>query len=186
MSTASTTRDRTTGQARAEVRSPIRIPMSAVLLGCAGLAAVELVAALLTGLSLHAALVAVCATVVLVFGAVFSLGAITIAGFATGAGAAGVVVLEPGHLVRTLVVLALIAVLCGLAPGWARVEAWQAARSGGSPPATSGDRRSRLPGRLAVLWRTDRVVAAFLVLAFPPVFVTGALAFVSWTAGRGV
>jgi hypothetical protein len=41
-----------------------------------------------------------------------------------------------------------------------------------------------LPSRLTVRWRTDRVVAAFLVLAFPPVFVTAAIAFITWTGHR--
>ncbi|KQS66080.1 hypothetical protein [Modestobacter sp. Leaf380] len=192
MSTASTSLDRArpptataTAAPPAAVRSPIRIPMGPVLLACLALVVVELVAALLTMTPLHTALLGACLTVVVVFGAVFAFGAITIAGFAAGAGAAGVVVLEPRHLVLTLVAMAVIAVVCGLAPGWARVEAWQAARSAGAPLTGDGVRTSRLPGRLAVLWRTDRVVAAFLVLSFPPVFVTGAVAFITWTATRG-
>lgn len=167
-----------------DVPSPIRVPMAPVLLGCLALVTVELVVALLTRTPLHTALVGGCLSLVVVFGSVFAFGAITIAGFAAGAGAAGVVVLEPGNLLLTLLVLALVAVVCGIAPGWARVEAWQALRSAGATP-DSAARSSRLPGRLAVLWRTDRVVAAFLVLAFPPVFVTGAVAFVQWTATRG-
>jgi len=176
-----------TALAPAAPRHPIRIPMTAVLLVALALVAVELVVALLTTTDLHLTLIGVCATLVLLFGLVFSLGAITIAGFAAGAGAAGLVVLEPGHLLSTLLVLVVVALVCGVAPGWARVEAWQAARSTGAPlePAP-GDTSpgSGLPSRLRVLWRTDRVVAAFLVLAFPPVFVTGALAFITWTQHR--
>ncbi len=167
------------------IRSPIRIPMGPVLLGLVALVVVEMVAALLTMTSLHTTLLGACVTLVVVFGVVFAFGAITIAGFAAGAGAAGVVVLEPGHLLPTLVVTAAIALVCGVAPGWARVEAWQAARSTGASVVAGSLRPTRLPGRLAVLWRTDRVVAAFLVLSFPPVFVTGALAFIHWTATRG-
>jgi len=169
-------------------REPIRVRMSIVLLGVLAVLVAELVAGVLSGVEPHLLGVGMCLSTVVVLGLVFCFGAITIAGFAAGAGAAGVVVLEPGWLPVALLALAVMAVVCGLAPGWARVEAWQAVRSApvgengqkalGRPAATS------LPSRLAVRWRTDRVVAAFLVLAFPPVFVTGAIAFITWTGNR--
>ncbi|MEI4273336.1 hypothetical protein TEK04_16570 [Klenkia sp. LSe6-5] len=182
-------------------REPIRVRMGAVLLVVVAGLAVELVAGLLTEVPPDLLWLGMCLSTVVVFGAVFCFGAITIAGFAAGAGAAGVAVLRPDELPTVLVALAVMAVVCGLAPGWARVEAWQAARSaptsegaagagaagagaaGAGTAALPAGRRA-LPSRLRVRWRTDRVVAAFLVLAFPPVFVTAAIAFISWTAHR--
>ena len=176
-------------------RDPIRIPMSSVLLVALALLVVELVAGLLTRTELHVLWLGMCVSAAALFGLVFSLGAITIAGFAAGAASAGIVVLEPDHLVTVLLALVVTAVVCGLAPGWARVEAWQAIRStplSGREEAALAQvplatlRRAGLPSRLRVRvrWRSDRVFAAFLVLAFPPVFVTGAIAFVTWTANR--
>ncbi|MCO7221617.1 hypothetical protein [Klenkia sp. PcliD-1-E] len=153
------------------VQEPVRLPMAVVLVGVLAGLAVAAGVGLLTGVPGALLWPGLCVLAALVLGAVFVLGAITVSGFAAGAATAGVVVLEPDHLPLVLAGTAVAALLCGVAPGWARVEAWQAARSGG-PPAP------------APRWRTDRVVAAFLVLAFPPVFVTGAVAFVSWTATR--
>ena len=171
-----------------DLPDPIRVRMGIVLLAVLAVLVAELVAGILVDVPLHLLGVGMCLSTVVVFGLVFCFGAITIAGFAAGAGAAGVVVLEPRHLVPALLALAVMALVCGLAPGWARVEAWQAVRSApvgengqkalGRPAATS------LPSRLTVRWRTDRVVAAFLVLAFPPVFVTAAIAFITWTGHR--
>ncbi|SCX61068.1 hypothetical protein SAMN03159343_0044 [Klenkia marina] len=169
-------------------REPIRVRMGVVLLAVLAVLVAELVAGVLVGVPPHLLGVGMCLSTVVVFGLVFCFGAITIAGFAAGAGAAGVVVLEPGWLAPALLALAVMAVVCGLAPGWARVEAWQAVRS--APVGEAGQRAlsssapTSLPSRLAVRWRTDRVVAAFLVLAFPPVFVTAAIAFITWTAHR--
>ncbi|MEI4280457.1 hypothetical protein [Klenkia terrae] len=179
--------------APAAPRDPIRIPMGSVLLVALALLVVELVAGVLTRTDLHVLALGMCVSATVLFGLVFSLGAITIAGFAAGAASAGVVVLEPEHLVTVLLALVVTAVVCGLAPGWARVEAWQAVRSaplsGREQSAVAqvplaAQRRAGLPSRLRVRWRSDRVFAAFLVLAFPPVFVTGAIAFVTWTANR--
>lgn len=169
----------------AAVADPVRVPMPAVLLGSTGLVTAEGVAGVLTGVPLDLLLTGVCATLVAVSALVFVLGAVTLAGFVAGAAAAGVVVLGPGRLVVVLLVMALVALCCGIAPGWARVEAWQAARS--TAAVTTASVPAGPPrGGPARYWRTDRVVAAFLVLAFPPVFVTGALAFVSWSAAHGV
>ena len=54
------------------------------------------------------------------------------------------------------------------------------------PPARATSEPAAPPALawLRLRWRSDRVFAAFLVLAFPPVFVTAAIAFVTWTAGR--
>jgi hypothetical protein len=170
------------------LQDPIRVRMGIVLLAVLSVLVAELVAGILLAVPLHLLGVGMCLSTVVVFGLVFCLGAITIAGFAAGVGAAGVVVLEPHRLVPALVALAIMAVACGLAPGWARVEAWQAVRS--APVGESGQRAlngsaaTSLPSRLKVRWRTDRVVAAFLVLAFPPVFVTAAIAFITWTGNR--
>ncbi|SDO52231.1 hypothetical protein SAMN05660199_02064 [Klenkia soli] len=174
-------------------RDPIRIPMSSVLLVTVAVLVVELVTGLLTRTDLHLLWLGMSVSAAVLFGLVFSLGAITIAGFAAGAASAGVVVLEPGHLVTVLLVLVVTAVVCGLAPGWARVEAWQAVRSTPLSAREEGavaqvplvqQQRASLPSRLRVRWRSDRVFAAFLVLAFPPVFVTAAIAFVTWTENR--
>ncbi|SDG44580.1 hypothetical protein [Klenkia brasiliensis] len=152
-------------------REPVRLPMAVVLvLLLAGLA-VAAGAGLLADVPTRLLWPGLCVLAALALGAVFVLGAITVAGFAAGAATAGAVALEPGSLPVALAGTAVAALLCGVAPAWARVEAWQATRS--SAPPAAGPR-----------WRTDRVVAAFLVLAFPPVFVTGAIAFVSWTATR--
>ena len=89
----------------------------------------------------------------------------------------------------------MLALVCGVAPGWARVEAWQAIRARAltseeeaaaaqRPVSGSGPRRWTPGVRLRTYWRTDRVLAAFLVLAFPPSITAFALWFLDWTAGR--
>lgn len=118
-------------------------------------------------------------------GLVFCLGAVTVAGFAAGTAAAGLVVLQPDALLPLLGGAALLALGCGLAPGWPRVEAWQAARSHPlgteeAAPVPAADRGPRLRDR----WRSDRVLAAFLVLAFHPVLAASSLWFIGWTQRR--
>lgn len=153
------------------VREPVRLPMAVVLVVVLGGVAVAAGVGLLADVPSALLWPGSCLAAALAFGAVFVLGAITVSGFAAGAATAGFTALDPGHLPLALAGTAVAALLCGVAPAWARVEAWQAARSAG-------------PVAPAPRWRTDRVVAAFLVLAFPPVFVTGALAFLGWTASR--
>jgi len=154
-----------------EPREPVRLPMGVVLVAVLAGLAVAAGAGLLTDVPQALLWPGLCLLAALVLGAVFVLGAITVSGFAAGAATAGLTALKPASLPWALAGTAVAALLCGVAPAWARVEAWQAARSAG-------------PVAPAPRWRTDRVVAAFLVLAFPPVFVTGAIAFVSWTATR--
>jgi hypothetical protein len=88
-----------------------------------------------------------------------------------------------------------LAILCGLSPGWSRVEAWQAART---QALTAGEEaaiarrplaglrgRHRVEGpRVKARWRSDRVVAAFLVLAYPPCIAAFSVWFVGWVASR--
>ena len=168
----------------ASVPDPVRVPMPAVLLTSTGLVTAEGVTGVLTGVPVDLLLTGVCATLVVIGALVFVLGAVTLAGFAAGAAAAGIVVLGPDRLPAVLLGMAVVAVCCGVAPAWARVEAWQAARSTAAVATSSSPTRRPRRGP-ARYWRTDRVVAAFLVLAFPPVFLTGALAFVSWSVAHG-
>jgi hypothetical protein len=172
-----------------------RVPMRRVLMTSGGVLAVEVAVMLVTGRSLQETLLPGYAILMVTFGLVFCLGAVTVAGFAAGAAAAGLLVLDVGSLLPLLAGAALLALVCGIAPGWARVEAWQASRSRAltseeeaaaaqRPVSGSGPRRW-VPGvRLRTHWRTDRVLAAFLVLAFPPGITAFALWFVDWTAGR--
>ncbi len=166
--------------------APAQVPMARVTLACAGLVAVEVAAALLVGLPRHQALLGACSVLAIAFATVFCLGAVTVAG--AGAGAAGVVLLVPGSLPATLGAALLVALACGTAPGWAGVEAWQATRTSALTAAeevtAARDASGDPPAGLRALWRTDRVLAAFLVLAFPPGLTAAALAFVSWSAGR--
>jgi hypothetical protein len=175
--------------------APPRVPMRRVLLASGGVLAVETLVMLLTDRSLHDALLPGYLILMAAFGLVFCLGAVTVAGFAAGAAAAGLVVLDHGTLPLVLAGAAVLAVGCGVAPGWARVEAWQATRS---RPLTAeeeaavgqrslgGDRsRGWAPGvRLRNYWRSDRVVAAFLVLSFSPLLAAFSLWFVGWIARR--
>jgi hypothetical protein len=75
------------------------------------------------------------------------------------------------------------------------VEAWQAAHSTALTSAeeaalaqrslTGARSRGWAPGvRLRNYWRTDRVVAAFLVLAFHPSLAAFSLWFIDWTSSR--
>jgi hypothetical protein len=87
-----------------------------------------------------------------------------------------------------------LALICGVAPGWSRVEAWQAARFQAltaSEEAAAARKTPTVVGRhrvdgpsVRLRWRTDRVVAAFLVLAFPPCVAAFSLWFVEWVSSR--
>jgi hypothetical protein len=174
---------------------PPRVPMRRVLLVCAALLVAETALMLVTDRALSDALLPGYLILMVAFGLVFCLGAVTVAGFATGLAAAGLVLLDPSTLLPLLVGAALLALGCGFAPGWARVEAWQAAQS---RPLTaeeeaaiaqrsfSGDRLRRWASgvRLRNYWRADRVLAAFLVPAFNPAMAAFSLQFVHWTSGR--
>ncbi|SDC59453.1 hypothetical protein SAMN05660690_2057 [Geodermatophilus telluris] len=155
---------------------PTPVPLARVTLAGAVLVALAAGALLLLDRPAAEVLAGASAVLAAVSAAVFCLGAVTVAGFVAGAGLAGVVLLVPGSLPPTLAATVVLALVCGVAPGWVRVEAWQAARAAGAaePPA---------PGRLRGRWRTDRVLAAWLVLAFPPALAAAAEAFVSWSAG---
>ena len=175
--------------------TPPRVPMRRVLAVCAVVLVAESAAMLLTDRSVQDLLLPGYLILMVAFGLVFCLGAVTVAGFAAGAAAAGLVVLDQGMLLPLLGGAALLAVGCGLAPGWARVEAWQAARSrvltaeeeaAVGQRALSADRsRGWSRGvRLRNYWRTDRVLAAFLVLAFHPTMAAFSLWFIDWTSRR--
>ena len=172
-----------------------RVPMRRVMTVSGAVLAAEVLVMLATGRSLQEALLPGYAILMVTFGLVFCLGAVTVAGFAAGAAAAALLVLDVGSLLPMLAGAAVLALGCGVAPGWARVEAWQAARTrpltseeeaaaAQRPVSGSGPRRW-VPGvRLRTYWRTDRVVAAFLVLAFPPAVTAFALWSVEALAGR--
>jgi hypothetical protein len=175
--------------------TPPRVPMRRVLLLCAAVLAGETALMLVTDRALSDALLPGYLILMAAFGLVFCLGAVTVAGFAAGVAAAGLVVLYQGTLLPLLGGAALLALACGFAPGWARVEAWQAAQSRPltaeeeaaiGQRALSGDRRRGwTPGvRLRNYWRADRVLAAFLVLAFHPLMAAFSLWFIDWTARR--
>jgi hypothetical protein len=175
--------------------TPPRVPMRRVLLVCAVVLVAETALLLVTDRALSDALLPGYLILMAAFGLVFCLGAVTVAGFATGLAAAGLVVLDQSTLLPLLGGAALLALACGFAPGWARVEAWQAAQS---RPLTAeeeaaiaqrslgGDRRRSWASgvRLRNYWRTDRVLAAFLVLAFHPVVAAFSLWFIDWTSRR--
>ena len=172
-----------------------RVPMRRVLVVCAAVLAVETVVLLAADRSWDEVLLPGYLILMVAFGLVFCLGAVTVAGFAAGAAAAGLVVLHPGTLLPVLGGAALLALACGLAPGWVRVEAWQAARSraltaeeeaaAAQRTLTGSPARGWARGlRVRDHWRTDRVVAAFLVLAFHPCVAAFSLWFVDWSAGR--
>ncbi|MGY5885961.1 hypothetical protein [Modestobacter lacusdianchii] len=175
--------------------TPPRVPMRRVVVWCVVVLVVETAVMLATDRSLRDVLLPGYLILMAAFGLVFCLGAVTVAGFAAGAAAAGLVVLQPGALLPLLGGAALLALCCGVAPGWARVEAWQAAHSrpltaeeeaAVGQRALSADRsRGWSRGvRLRNYWRTDRVVAAFLVLAFHPCVAAFSLWFIDWTHGR--
>jgi hypothetical protein len=172
-----------------------RVPMRRVLLAASAVLVVETVVMLATDRSLHEALLPGYLILVVAFGLVFCLGAVTVAGFVAGAAAAGLVLLEHDALLPVLAGALLFALGCGFAPGWARVEAWQAAQS---RPLTAeeeaalaqraldgGRSRGWTRGvRLRNYWRTDRVVAALLVLSFLPLMAAFSLWFIGWTTAR--
>ena len=168
--------------------APAAVPMARVTSACAGLVAVETAAALLVGLTWDEALLGGCTVLTIAFATVFCLGAVTVAGFFAGVGMAGIVLILPGSLPVTLGVALLVALVCGIAPGWAGVEAWQATRTSAltaaEEAAVARSASGSTPGRRGALWRTDRVLAAWLVLAFPPGLAAGALAFLSLQNGR--
>ena len=175
--------------------TPPRVPMRRVLVLCAVVLAVETAALSAAGHSPHEVLLASCLVLMVAFGLVFCLAAVTVAGFAAGAAAAGLVLLDQDLLLPVVAGAALLALGCGIAPGWARIEAWQVAHSR-SPTAEEeaaiGQRalgversRGRSRGvRLRDHWRADRVVAAFLVLAFHPLMAASSLWFIRWATGR--
>jgi len=175
--------------------TPPRVPMRRVLAVCAAVLVAETAVMLATDRSVQDALRPGYLILMVAFGLVFCLGAVTVAGFAAGAAAAGLVVLDQATLLPLLGGAALLALGCGLAPGWARVEAWQATRSrpltaeeeaAVAQRALSVDRsRGWSRGvRLRNYWRLDRVLAAFLVLSFSPAMAAFALAFIDWTHRR--
>ena len=172
-----------------------RVRMRRVLTVSGTVLVVEVAVMLATGRSLHDALLPGYLLLMVTFGLVFCLGAVTVAGFAAGAAAAGLLALQAGSLLPLLGGAALLAVCCGIAPGWARVEAWQAVHSraltaeeeaaAAQHQVDGAPRRRWAAGvRLRNYWRTDRVLAAFLVLAFPPSIMAFALWFIDWMASR--
>jgi hypothetical protein len=174
---------------------PPRVPMRRVLGVSSAVLVAETAVMLATDRSLHEALLPGYLILMVAFGLVFCLGAVTVAGFVAGAAAGGLVVLEHGTLLPLLGGAALLALGCGVAPGWARVEAWQAARSRpltaeeeaavGQRALDGGRSRGWSRGvRLRNYWRADRVLAAFLVLSFLPLMAAFSLWFADWTAGR--
>ncbi|SFP58829.1 hypothetical protein SAMN05660464_3582 [Geodermatophilus dictyosporus] len=170
--------------ARSAVPAPLPpepVPMGRVTLACAALVALGAGVLLLFARPWTEVLAGACTVLAVAYAVVFCLGAVSVAGFVAGAGMAGVVLLVPGSLPVALAAALVVAVACGLAPGWARVEAWQATRTATPTAATSA---SGGPGRVRGPWRTDRVLAAWLVLAFPPALTAAAVAFVSWSAAR--
>jgi hypothetical protein len=175
--------------------TPPRVPMGRVLRLSAAVLAVETAVLLVSDRSLHDVLLPGYLILVVAFGLVFCLGAVTVAGFAAGAAAAGLVLIEPDALPLLLGGAALFALGCGFAPGWVRVEAWQAQHS---RPLTSEEEAAvaqrALDGgrsrgwsrgvRLRNYWRGDRVLAAFLVLSFHPLMAAFSLWFIGWTGSR--
>lgn len=178
----------------ATLAPPPRVPTRPVLLTGALLLGLQTGVLLATDRSLQDVLLAAHLLLIAAFGVVFCLGAVTVAGFATGAAAAGLVLLHPGALLPLLGGAALLALGCGFAPGWAQVEAWQAAhpRPLTAEEAAAGQQalgvdRSRGRNRAVRLgrhWRSDRVLAAFLVLSFHPVLAAFSLWFVDWMQRR--
>ncbi|WP_222193135.1 hypothetical protein [Modestobacter italicus] len=172
-----------------------RVRMRRVLTTCAAVLVVQTAALLATDRSWDEVLVPGYVILMVTLALVFVLAAVTVAGFAAGAAAAGLVVLDQASLLPLLGGAAALALACGFAPGWARVEAWQATRSRSltaeeeaalAQRALSGD-RSRLwtrGVRLRTYWRADRVLAAFLVLAFHPSMAAFSLWFIGWTSAR--
>jgi hypothetical protein len=171
-----------------------RVPLGRVFLTCGAVLAAEVALLLVLGQRWQATLLPGYAIILLAFGAAFCLGAVTVAGFVAGAAGAGLLLLGAVGLLPLLAGAAALALICGVAPGWSRVEAWQAARfqaltaseeaaAARKAPAVVGRHRVDGPS-VRVRWRTDRVVAAFLVLAFPPCVAAFSLWFVDWVSSR--
>ncbi|MGY2080040.1 hypothetical protein [Modestobacter sp. SYSU DS0657] len=195
---ASPTEAASFAEARARLATTADLPrvrMRRVLTTCAAVLAVQTAGLLATDRSWDEVLVPGYVILMVTLALVFVFAAVTVAGFAAGAAAAGLVVLDQASLLLLLGGAAALALACGFAPGWARVEAWQATRSRSltaeeeaalAQRALSGD-RSRLwtrGVRLRTYWRTDRVLAAFLVLAFHPSLAAFSLWFIGWSSAR--
>jgi hypothetical protein len=186
-----------TAEARADVAWAVRPPrahLRRVFLTCGVVLGAEIPLMLALDGSWQHALLPGYLILMVAFGAVFVLAAVTVAGFTAGVAAAGLVALDVVEVPVVLAGAAILAVACGLSPGWARVDTWQAARSmaltageeaavSRAPLPAAGPHRPVGPGR-RFSWRGDRVVAAFLVLAFPPAFAEFSLWFVGWVAQR--
>jgi hypothetical protein len=173
---------------------PPRVPLRRVFLTCGLVLAAEIPLMLVMGGTWVDAMLPGYAILMVTFGAVFCFAAVTVAGFTAGAAAAGLLLLGAVDLLPVLGGAAVLALICGVAPGWARVEAWQAARSvaltageeaavARAPLPVTGRHRINGP-RQRISWRLDRVVAAYLVLAFPPAIAAFSLWFIGWVAGR--
>lgn len=78
--------------------TPPRVPMRRVVVWCVVVLVVETAVMLATDRSLRDVLLPGYLILMAAFGLVFCLGAVTVAGFAAGAAAAGLVVLQPGAL----------------------------------------------------------------------------------------
>ncbi|MGK5113864.1 MULTISPECIES: hypothetical protein [unclassified Geodermatophilus] len=173
---------------------PPRVDLRRVFLTCGLVLAAEIPLMLVMGNTWDEAMLPGYAILMVTFGAVFCFAAVTVAGFTAGAAAAGLLVLGVVDLLPVLGGAAVLALVCGVAPGWARVEAWQAARS---VALTAGEEaavartalpltgRHRMKGpRQRLVWRLDRAFAAFLVLGFPPAIAAFSLWFIGWVAAR--
>ncbi|MGY1623185.1 hypothetical protein ACI789_13375 [Geodermatophilus sp. SYSU D00965] len=174
--------------------TPPRVSLRRVFTVCAVVLAAEVPLMQLLGRSWLETMLPGYVILMVAFGAVFVLAAVTVAGFTAGAAAAGLVVLGVVGLPLVLAGAAALAVLCGFSTGWTRVEAWQAARSvaltagqeaavARTPLPITGRHRPKGPGR-RIAFRGDRAMAAFLVLAFPPAIASFSLWFVEWVASR--
>ncbi|MGY1721796.1 hypothetical protein [Blastococcus sp. SYSU DS0533] len=167
-------------------RRPARLRVDRALLLC-----VPLLAAVVGGLAARGVpgrglVVAGCLVLVTAFGAAFVWAGVSVAGFIAGAAGAGIVVAEPGHLLAVLVGAGVLALACGVAPGWERVEAWQDSRTNRSirPPGAVSGSPAPSGNRWWRRWRTDRVLAAYLVLVFPPGTVAASAILLEWMSNR--
>jgi hypothetical protein len=167
-------------------RRPARLRVDRALLLCAPLVAVVVVGLAALGVPARGLVVGGLLVLVAAFGAAFVWAGVSVAGFIAGAAGAGIVVAEPGHLPGVLGGAAVLALACGVAPGWARVEAWQATRTNRSI-RSSGDGSARSAaggGRWWHRWRSDRVLAAYLVLVFPPGTAAASAVLLEWMSHR--
>jgi hypothetical protein len=174
--------------------TPPRVSLRRVFGVCAVALAAEISLMRLLGRSWQETLLPGYVILLIAFGAVFVLAAVTVAGFTAGAAAAGLITLGVVGLLPVLGGAAALAVLCGFSTGWTRVEAWQAARSvaltagqeaavARVPLPITGRHRPEGPGR-RIAFRGDRAMAAFLVLAFLPTMASFSLWFAAWVASR--